>query len=70
MPDNNFEEGLDKYQIEFVNENVTPLIKMHYPNYRELPGEYLFKTVPEVYSSKKYDAYATYFECLITNDLL
>ena len=61
---------ISKHQQDMIDHHIVPIIKKYYPGYEEFPMEYFNEKVPNVYSSINFDEYATYFECLLTDDIL
>lgn len=53
----------------FINQ-VTNVIKNHYPEFEPIPNNAFYEEVPGVYSDRRFDKLATFFDCLITDRLV
>lgn len=69
-PINTFNKPVSQYQQEMIDQHIVPIIKKYYPDYVEFPIQFIDERVPDVYSFRNCDEFATYFECLLTNDIL
>ena len=69
-PINTFNKPVSQYQQDMIDEQIVPIIKKYYPDYEGFPMQFIDERVPDVYSFKECDVNATYFECLLTNDIL
>jgi len=71
--DNTFAKKIeDEDQLAFLR-NVNSYIEEYYPDYKPFPEDWINKNVEHVYSLsvlKDYDNYATYFECLMSSNIL
>jgi hypothetical protein len=56
-------------QKSLIDHFISPIIKTFFNGYKQFPMEYFNEQVPGIYSSKNYGQYATYFECLLTDDV-
>lgn len=48
---------------------ISIIIKSYYAGYQLFPMEYFKEKVPHILSSKNYNQNATYFDCLMTDDI-
>jgi hypothetical protein len=54
-----------KEEFDFIN-HISELVKQDYPGYEPFPMDLFHTRVPGVDSSLRFNDYATYFECLMT----
>ena len=71
IPINTLKTGLvSSAQKSLADNMISRIIRTYYPGYKPFPMEHFDEVVPQVYSAINYNDSATYFECLITNDIL
>jgi hypothetical protein len=63
-------DPITEIQRSLINNLISRIIKNHYKDYQIFPNELIDEHVPNIYSSKNYDQFATYFECLMTDDVI
>lgn len=71
IPINTLRTGLvSSAQKSLVDSMISHVIRTYYPGYKPFPMEFIDELIPLVYSAINYNDNATYFECLMTNDIL
>ena len=68
VPINTLNKGITKAQ-SLIADKISRIIKSYYKGFQYFPMEYFNELVPHVYSSNGDDRYATYFDCLMTDDI-
>lgn len=63
------DETLDENEQKLVND-LANIVNEFYLNFKPFPMEYYAKEVPLIFSSKRYNELATYYECLMTTHIL
>ena len=51
-----------------IDGSIALIINDYFPNYKPFPMDFYSEEIPGIRSAKRYNKYATYFECLLTDE--
>jgi hypothetical protein len=69
VPTNTLKSGPVNEAQKSMEQHISKIVKSYYPGYDPFPLKSIDEIVPEIFSSINNEQYATYFECLVTNDI-